>query len=170
MNNENDNEYSKFKKNLKSNVKLFNNKKIRNIAIIIISLVIIIIALLIILGNRVKKNDKNTTTYDEIVNMINDKDTFLIYYYNSKSKNKNNKEIKKYLDELGIRYFNYNDSLIKRNEYTEFLKLMEIDKSIFGVPALIYIRNGKMYGNIINIDSKEVVDKFIESYDLYTVK
>ena len=158
-------------KNILNKIKdVFKNKKIRNIIIISFIVIIVIIIMILIFHKRVDKDDMNTTTYDEIVDMINDKDTFLIYYYNSKSKNKNNKDIKKYLDELGIRYFNYNDSLIKRNEYIELLKLMEIDKNVFGVPALIYIRNGKMYGNIINIDSKEVVDKFIDNYDLYTVK
>ena len=133
-------------------------------------LLIVIVLTIVIIFMIDRNNNKNTITYDEIVSMFNDKDTFLIYYYNSKSKNKNNRDIKKYLDELGIRYFNYNDSLIKREEYKEFLKLINIDKDVFGIPAIVYIKDGKMYANLINIDSRDVVKKFIEDYDLYTVK
>ena len=158
-------------KNILNKIKdVFKNKKIRNIIIISFIVIIVIIIMILIFHKRVRKEDMNTTTYDDIVNMVNDKDTFLIYYYNSKSSNKYNKEIKEYLDELEIRYFNYNDALITREEYDKLLKLINIDKQVFGMPSLIYIKNGKMYANIINIDNKEVIDKFIESYDLYTVK
>ena len=53
------------------------------------------------------------------------------------------------------------------NKYNESTKRY---LDVFGTPAIIYIYQGKMFANIINIDSKEVVDKFIYSYDLYTVK
>ena len=149
---------------------IFKNKKIRNIIIVLLVIIVVTFIIIFILNKRVANKDKNTTSYDEIVSMINNKDTFLIYYYNSKSKNKYNTEIKEYLDELGIKYFNYNDVLLKRKEYGEFLKLINIDKNDFGMPALIFIRGGKMYANIINIDNKEVVKKFIDNYDLYTVK
>ena len=147
---------------------LFKNKK-RNIIAIC---VLIVIILIIILINKywIPKKDKNTIMYNDIVTMIDNKDTFLIYYYNSKSSNKNNKNIKKYLDKEGIRYFNYNDVLIKREEYNNFLKLINIDKSLFGTPSLIYIKNGKMYGNLINIDNSDIVKQFIDTYDLYVVK
>ena len=74
------------------------------------------------------------------------------------------------MDELGIRYYNYNDIYIDRLEYDKFTKLVKIDKNLLNMPALIYIKDGIMYGNIINIDNKDVVLKFIEDYDLYTVK
>lgn len=143
--------------------------KIKRIIIIFI-LVLIILITILAFTNRVDKEDKNTTTYNNINTMIKDKDTFLIYYYNSRSKNKYNKEIKEYLDKEKINYLNYNSVLISRNEYTEFLKLLKIDKTIFGEPALIYIKNGKMYANIINIDNIKTVESFIKNYDLYTVK
>ena len=148
---------------------IFKNKKIRYIITLFI-IIIILFIIIFLLNKRVDNKDKNTTTYDEIVTMINNKDTFLIYYYNSKSKNKYNKEIKKYLDELGIRYFNYNDALINKEEYNNFIKLLNIDKEVFGIPSLIYINNGMVYANIINIDNKEIIDKFIDNYDLYIVK
>ena len=151
--------------------KIFKDKKKLRILLILCILIILVIGGIILLTrNRVSDSDKNTTTYDEIKSMIDNKDTFLIYYYNSKSKNKYNKEIKKYLDELGIRYFNYNDALINKEEYNNFIKLLNIDKEVFGIPSLIYINNGMVYANIINIDNKDIVDKFINNYDLYIVK
>ena len=164
------------KKDNNSNIKEFFNKKIKGKKIdkktIIIGIVILLAILVVIyiLFIRIGKDDKNTASFDEIATMIEDKDTFLIYYYNSRSKNKNNEDTKKYLDELGIKYFNYNDVLVSRKEYKNFLKLVNIDKSVFGMPSLIYIRDGKMYANIINIDNKEVVKQFVDNYDLYTVK
>ncbi len=149
---------------------IIKKKKMRNIIIAVFIIFIIILVIIIINNKRIVSDDKNTITYDEIYNMINNKDTFLIYYYNSKSSNKNNIIIKKYLDELGIKYFNYNDVLIDRDEYNKFIDVIDINKEVFGMPALIYIRNGEMYGNIINIDNKELVDKFINNYDLYTIK
>ena len=157
---------------------LFKNKKIKKIIenkrtknIIIISFIVLIILIVIFISiNKVQEKDKNTTTYNDIETLIKEKDTFLIYYYNSKSKNKYNKEIKEYLDKEKITYFNYNSVLISRNEYNKFLKLIGIDKNLFGTPALIYIKNGKMYANIININSKKSVKSFINHYDLYTIK
>lgn len=147
---------------------LFKNKKL--MIIIGIILLILIIMFIIINHYRDYKSNKNTIEYNKIEKLVNDKDTLLIYYYNSKSSNKNNKKIKKYLDELGIRYYNYNDIYIDRLEYDKFTKLVKIDKNLLNMPALIYIKDGIMYGNIINIDNKDVVLKFIEDYDLYTVK
>ncbi len=149
---------------------IFNNKKIRNIIIISFVIVLLIIIIFFIISKRVDKKDMNTATYNEIKSMIDNKDTFLIYYYNSKSKNKHNNEIKKYLDEKGIKYFNYNDVLVDRDEYNKLLELLNMDKDDFGIPSLIYIKDGTMYANIINIDSKNIVDSFIDNYDLYTVK
>ena len=147
-----------------------DKKKFKKIIMTLVIVLLVIIGIIYFLFIRVGKEDKNTAEYDEIVSMLKNEDTFLIYYYNSKSKNKNNKEIKAYLDELKINYFNYNDALVGRKEYDDFLKLFGIDKSVFGLPAIIYVRDGKMYSNVINIDRKEVVDNFVESYDLYTVK
>mgnify|MGYP007005519298 FL=1 len=57
-----------------------------------------------------------------------------------------------------------------KEEYNKLLNLLNIDKKIFAPPSIIYIREGKMFGNIINIDSNRTVDNFIDNYDLYTVK
>lgn len=147
--------------------KFFTNKKV---IYVIIALLFILIISFVIYKAVDKNNNKSTISYNEIKGMVDNKDDFLIYYYNSNSKNKNNRNIKKYLDELGIRYYNYNDVYVDREEYDNFLKLINIDNKIFGTPALIYINDGIMYANLINIDSKKVVENFIDTYDLYTIK
>ena len=147
--------------------KFFSNKKV-----IYTLLALVVIAIISFVIYRVvdTNNNKNTISYNEIKKMVDKQENFLIYYYNSKSKNKNNRDIKDYLDKSGIRYYNYNDVYVDREEYNNFLKLINIDTKSFGTPAIIYIKDGKMYSNLINIDSKEIVEKFIDDYDLYTVK
>ena len=147
--------------------KLFSNKKFVIIIIIVIAIISIIV------GGALfhdKKNYSSTTSYDEVKELINNKEDVIIYYFNSNSSNKNNRNIKKYLDELGIIYYQYNDKDVDKDEYKKFLKLIEIDENLFGLPSIIYIKDGKMYGNIINIDGKDVVKQFVDDYDLYTIK
>ena len=115
-------------------------------------------------------DQKSTITYKKIEKLINDKEDFIIYYYNSDSSNQNNMKIKSYLNKLHIKYYQYNDRYVNKEEYNNLLKLLNIDKKLFGIPSIIYIKNGKMYGNLINIDGELVVKQFVDSYDLYTVK
>lgn len=152
--------------------KFWKNKKF---IIILLSVVaIILITTIVIIVNKKNYGNgntlKNNTNYEEIMKLINDKDDGIIYYYNSNSSNSANKEIKEYLDELKLRYYPYNDVYVDKNEYNKFLEILNIDKDLFGMPAIIYIKDGMMYGNIINIDSEETVKRFIDDYDLYTVK
>ena len=127
------------------------------------------IVLLALISTFTKKKIEQVTIND-IETMIKNKDRAIIYYYSSKSTNKYNESTKRYLDSKKINYYIYDDYKINKEEYNKLLKLLNIDKDVFGTPAIIYIYQCKMFANIINIDSKEVVDKFIYSYDLYTVK
>ena len=145
-------------------------KKYWKDAIIVAFGIIIIILVILLIINYHRRTSGSDTNYDEIVSLVENKDSFLIYYYNSKSSNKNNRKIKKYLDKEGIKYYLYDDVNVDKKEYTQFLSLIDVDKKIFGVPALIYYKNGEMYGNLINIDGIPVVEKFINDYDLYMVK
>lgn len=150
-----------------SKYKLINNKKYM---ISIVSFTIVILIGIITITIISNSNDNNTITYNEIESIIKNKDSIVIYYYNSRSSNKNNRKMKKYLNNTGIKYYIYNDQNIDKKEYNKFLKLLKIDKKLFDCPSLIYIKDGKMYGNIINIDNTKVVEQFINNYDLYTVK
>ena len=90
----------------------------KEIIIIILLITVIILGALLIISyhNRGHASDIN---YDKIVTNIEKKDSFLIYYYNSKSSNKNHKKIKKYLDKTGIRYYVYNDINVGKKEYNK---------------------------------------------------
>lgn len=145
---------------------ILKNKKILIIGGIV--LLIIIIGVIILTANLF--SSKNSTSYNEIVNMINNKKDVLIFYYNSKSNNIYNDRVLKNLDDNNIKYCIYDDKNITEEEKDKFLELLKIDKKIFGFPALIYIRDGEMYGNLINIDNMEVVDKFVKNYDLFVLK
>ena len=151
-----------------------NNKSLNSKYLILIIILLIVVNIFLgtalFLARTKNATSNNTVTYNKISELINNKDDGVIYYYNSNSSKKINKEIKEYLDELKIHYYAYDDVDVSKEEYNKFLSLLSIDKDVFGVPAIIYIRDGVMYGNIINIDSKESVKQFIDDYDLYTVK
>ena len=167
MEKDNDNIKTLIDKKEKNNILNFINNK-KNIILIIV-IFILVIGILFFLKNNNSK-ETNSTTYEEIEKIINDKEDAVIYYYNSKSSNKNNKDIKKYLDKLGIRYYLYDDVNVDKKEYNKLLKLLNINEDLFGLPAIIYIEDGEMNSNIINIEGRDTVKKFIDDYDLYTVK
>ena len=141
--------------------------RIVKIIIICIVLISLMVTIITFMSNN---NEESTITYDEIVSKMKNKDKFLIYYYNSRNTNKYDKSIKKHLDDNGIKYYSYNDVYIDEEEYNKLLELLDIDKDLFGLPALIYIEDGIMFGNIINIDSNKVVDTFIKDYNLYSLE
>lgn len=133
---------------------------------------IVVLGVMVIGGVMVgiNNNKDRVASYNKVKNMIKKKDRALIYYYNSKSTNEDNMDIKKYLDEKKINYYVYDDAQVSRDEYNKLLDMLKIDKMLFGTPAIIYIYQGRMYANLVNIDNKKVIDNFIKDYDLYTVK
>lgn len=52
-----------------------------------------------------------------------------------------------------------------KNEYNEIINKYNIDKKIFKSPALIYINDGRMFANIINIKSTKEIDRFLVAYE-----
>lgn len=168
------------KKKIRKVNKKMNKDKTKIIMLIIIIILVcinVVLSAALILSSTKNKNitnnnicDKETITYNEIKNIIDNKEDIIIYYYNSNSSNKFNIEIKNYLDELKLRYYTYDDANVNKEEYEKILPILGIDSKSFGIPAIIYMRDGKMYGNLINIDSKEVVKNFADNYDLYTIK
>ena len=156
---------------IKDNI-LLNKSKIKLNKKYIIGIVIAIaITILVILLTIVKKTSSKTDiTNEEIKNIMNNEVTALIYIYNNRSSNDMNKKISEELDNLYINYAKYEVSNATSEEYNELLKILDIDKDIFGTPALIYIKDGKMFANLINIDSMDVVNTFIDDYELSMLK
>ena len=103
----------------------------------------------------------------DLEGIITDKKTQVIYVESSDSKKcKSCSKIKKYLDDKKINYMTYDVNKVSEAEYNKFLSTLNIDKELFGYPAVIYIKDGVMFSNIINIDSTTVVDQFIKDYNL----
>ena len=75
-----------------------------------------------------------------------------------------------YLDDKSINYKYYNVSSVSDDKFKEDLELLGIDEELFGTPALIYIEDGRMFANIINISDTDVIDSFIKDYSLDKLK
>ena len=143
--------------------------KDKKIIIGIISIILIIIIVSIsIFKNTFSRSDNITIT--ELSNVINNKESIIIYVFNSDSNNKYTSKIFNTLDNQNITYSVFDTSKVETIEYKEFLSILDIDYNLFDTPALIYIQEGIMFGNIININDMDIVDKFISDYDLETLK
>ena len=146
---------------------IIKNKKIISIILLLLIVSIIVIYGIISIFNR---SNESYITYDEILEHINNKDNFIIYYYNSKSKNSYGKKVLKELKNNNINYYIYDDKNIDKEEFNNFLKLLDIDEKLFGSPAFIYIRDGEMYSNLISINNMDSFNKYIQDYDLVMIK
>ena len=116
--------------------KVINDKDYRLKFILIVGVSFIV--LLALISTFTKKKIEQVTIND-IETMIKNKDRAIIYYYSSKSTNKYNESTKRYLDSKKINYYIYDDYKINKEEYNKLLKLLNIDKDVFGTPAIIYI-------------------------------
>lgn len=142
------------------------NKMIGILAVLII-LVLCVVAFILFINN--KKNDmvKNS----DIENIIKEGKTAIIYVENSDSKKcEKCSDIKKYLNEEKINYEIYDVNKNTSKEYKKMLQTLTINPSDFNYPAVIYIKEGRIYSNIINVNDTKIVKQFIKDYDLTLVK
>lgn len=149
-------------------MKKVSNKLNIKIIIIIAVLIIISIIFILILPNLYKEDKINIK---EIKNIKKDKKNTIIYVYTGDKKvcSKCREQIN-YLNKKRINYKLYDKSKIKEEEYKSFLKELRIDLKTFSLPALLYIKEGKISSYIMNIKNKEVIEKFINDYNLTTIK
>lgn len=148
--------------------------KKKNIIILIIILVLIASGI-VLLFTKEKKNhneiiQEDNIDYDRVVDIVNNEKEAIIYYYDTLSSDTIHNEIKDYLDNLKIKYYLYDAAKIDNEEYSKILTALDIDSELFGLPAIIYIYNGKVYSNIININDIEIVKHYVEENELTTVK
>ena len=143
----------------------------RNIVILIIGLIIIIGGFIIIKNNKkgtlddiniVHTKDKKIDL-EQLKTRMDNKENILVYYYND---DKISMSIKYYLDQNNIDYYGYDKSTSSDKDYQEFLNILNIDPDLFGMPAVIYIRDGEMFSNIINITEVKTVEHFVKEYNL----
>lgn len=145
------------------------NNKQKKILIIVVAVIAIVLLLLLVknlLGGKI------TTHSDaDFSKIVENAETKIVYVENSDSKKcKNCEKIKKHLDKQNIEYSIYNVNKYSDKEYTEMLKSIEINPDDFSYPAVIYMKDGKVYSNVINISDTTAVDNFIKTYGLTNIK
>lgn len=142
--------------------------KIIGILILTIILVVCVVAAILYLNNN---NKTIVVKNGDIKSIINEGKTAIIYVENSDSKKcKNCEEIKKYLDSKEINYLLYDVKKNSKDNYKEMLQNLTINPNDFGYPGVIYVKEGVIYSDIINIKDVKVVEQFIKEYNLTKVK
>ena len=142
------------------------NKQVIILFVVILLVILGIFLVLKSVGNTEKKVDSAN-----IETIMKNGETKLIFVMSSdKSKAGKSNDIKKYLDDKKINYVTYDVSKYSKKDYQKMLQDLSINPSDFGYPAVIYIKDGKLYSNVINLDDTKVVDTFIKDYDLTKIK
>ena len=120
--------------------------KNKNVIIgIILAVIILVIGLLLFIF--VFKGDRLTPIEKINVALINKED--MILYIGSSKDCSYCKTVSKYLDENKIDYTYYDISKDTKSNYERLLQSLSINKNDFGYPAIIYIKEGEQYSNII---------------------
>ena len=143
---------------------IMKNKKI--FVLVLIILVVLMVFKVAIKSVEEKENEK---TKADISTIIKNKETKIIYVGSSNSKKcKKCNDVVNYLKKENIEFVSYDVEDYSNKEYEKMLRTIEINPNDFGYPAVIYIRNGKLYSNVININDLKSVETFIKDYDLKT--
>ena len=120
--------------------------KNKNVIIgIILAVIILVIGLLLFIF--VFKGDRLTPIEKINVALINKED--MILYIGSSKDCSYCKTVSKYLDENKIDYTYYDISKDTKSNYERLLQSLSINKNDFGYPAIIYIKEGEQYSNIM---------------------
>lgn len=143
--------------------------KKKNIIIIVVAIVLLI-AIAIVLATRMKSENEEKQKVD-FSKIIQKAETRVVFIGSSdKEKCKNCDKIKDYLDSKKINYLVYDVEDYSNKEYIATLKSIEINPPDFGYPAVIYMKDGKLYANVINLSDTSHLEEFIKTYQLENVK
>lgn len=133
-----------------------NKNMITGMILSVIGLVVIILLCIFVFnGDRLSASEKINAT------LINKED--MILYIGSSKECSYCKNVLKYLDKNKIEYTYYDISENTRSNYKKLLQSLSINENDFGYPAIIYIKEGEQYSNIININNEKVIDEFFKS-------
>lgn len=155
------------KKKVEPTKSVQSNKQI----IILLAAIAAVIAITTISLKTVKKEESKKEIKVDVASVVANAETKVIYVENSKSgKCKDCNKIKKYLDEQKVKYETYDVADYTEAEYKEMLRTIEINPDDFGYPAVIYINEGKLYSNVINLTDTKPVAEFIKTYELKKIK
>lgn len=150
----------------KKSLKLSDENK--KIFILIVAILVVMFVCYFIV-NLISGGNKNDGV--EVSSLIEQNKTAVLYVWNSDTtKCEDCKKIKKHLDKEKINYLSYDVKGYSKTKYQDMLRTLSINPPDFNYPAVIYVKEGLMYSNIINIDDTKTVDTFIKEYQLKNVK
>lgn len=143
--------------------------KKKNIIIMVV-VIVLLIAIAIVFTTR-KKSETEAKQKVDFPKVIEKAETRVVFIGSSdKEKCKNCDKIKDYLDRKKINYLVYDVEDYSKKEYTSMLKSIEINPPDFGYPAVVYMKDGKLYANVINLSDTSHLEEFIKTYNLENVK
>lgn len=73
-------------------------------------------------------------------------------------------EVKSILDKKKVTY--YELSMESKEEYKNFLRLVDLDSRYIKAPSLITISDGEAYSYLLGIENKDELKAFIDNYNL----
>ena len=143
----------------------------KNTQMVILLAAILLVACIFKIALNSVKEGVDAKNKANIAEILEKKQTKIVFVENSdKKKCKKCDTIKKALDKEDISYVVYDVNEYSKEEYENMLNSINIKPADFGYPAVIYIRKGKLYSNIINVGDPEVVKTFINDYQLNKIK
>lgn len=150
------------------NKKGINREENKKIIILVVAILVVILVCYLIM-NFIGNGGNNSSS--NIENMMKGSETKVLYIWNSDSKKcKDCKKIRNHLKKKKINYIDYDVKNYSDSKYEKMLTTLSINPPDFNYPAVIYIKDGSMYSNIININDTKTVDTFIKEYQLQDVK
>lgn len=123
--------------------------------IILIITLLFLIPLYFIFQNKIIGKESN------ILSNIRKNKTIVIYITENKCSNCN--EIRKELQKNKVNYKELNKN---SKDYNKIISILEMKDSNIYTPTLMYVKKGKLYSYIVNIEEKEEVEKFIKKFKL----
>lgn len=143
------------------------NKK----AMILVVAILVVMLVCYLIISFITNSNTNVEKETSIKTVISNSETKALYIWNSDAKKcKNCKEIEKYLNSKKIKYISYDVKNYSKDKYEQLLVTLGINPSDFGYPAIVYVKDGMMYSNVINISDTKTVDTFIKNYELQKLK
>lgn len=128
----------------------FRNK----IVISIVVLIIFAIPFLLFISNKFLKEDS------PVIKAINKSETLLIFIEEESCKSCDT--INNRLKEYNVEYFNLN--IDKNADYKRVLHKLKIPSKNIKAPTLIYVEEGSLYAELVDIQSEEEFTGFLRNY------
>lgn len=139
----------------------------------IMLIVSIIVVVILIVGGVIFSLDivDKVSKKVDVKKIVQEGEDAIIYVEHSDPKKcKDCNKIKRHLNTkkigYGMHYGIYDVSQYSEKEYRDMLTMLTINSKDFHYPAVIYIKNGRAYADIINIKDTKRVDDFLKEYKL----